>query len=272
MDDRPSATGPRRGFASTSTALAGVLPDPTLPLEVPSKPLPIVAISALNTALTPSVLYSTADACNSGPRRGARPSRLDNARDPLISFTTVLAHQCDDALQPSCSLHGSHRTFVLATARALYSPISISSFAVLDLAQHAARPRGRERRYTSPVWRPGSGVDLAFESIFNEAAAVSQKLGRLFMLQGEGISIAQCKDALDKAAAAPGNGLLETGIFEPHAAAAGALAFTSQPTRFVIVLDIGAGTNSSLRSISTKASNRRRSPSHEARQCSALRA
>jgi hypothetical protein len=114
----------------------------------------------------------------------------------------------------------------------------------LDLAPNM--PRGvanAKRRYTSPVWRPGSGVDLAFEGIFNEAAAISLKLGRLFLLQGEGISIAQCRDALDKAATAPGAGLLETGIFEPHAAAAAALAFTSTPTRIVVVLDIGAGTN-----------------------------
>src|SRR5690606_29180657 len=97
------------------------------------------------------------------------------------------------------------------------------------------------RRYTSPVWRPGSGVDLAFEGVFNEAAAVSLKLGRLLM-EKEGIPIGECKEALDRAAAAPGNGLLETGIFEPHAAAAASLAFTSSPVRFVMVVDIGAGT------------------------------
>jgi molecular chaperone DnaK (HSP70) len=67
------------------------------------------------------------------------------------------------------------------------------------------------------------------------------RLGRL-LLSPEGISIAQCKDALDRAAASPGNGLLETGVFEPHAAAAASLAFTSAPTRFVLVFDMGAGT------------------------------
>ena len=98
-----------------------------------------------------------------------------------------------------------------------------------------------KRRYTSPVWKMGAGPDRVFEAIFNEAAAVSQKLGRLF-LSSEGISIAQCKDALDKAVQMPGNGRLETGVFEPHAAAAASLAFSTAPTNFVLVFDIGAGT------------------------------
>jgi hypothetical protein len=128
-----------------------------------------------------------------------------------------------------------------------------------------------KRRYTSPVWRPGSGVDLAFESIFNEAAAVSQRLSRQFLLQGEGISIAQCKEALDRAAVMPGNGLLETGIFEPHAAAAAALAFTSSPTRMVVVLDIGAGTNDiAAFDFDESVEPPSLSEIKEARQCSAL--
>jgi molecular chaperone DnaK (HSP70) len=142
----------------------------------------------------------------------------------------------------------------------------------LDLAPNM--PRGvinSRRRYTSPVWRPGSGIDTAFEAIFNEAAAVSDRLGRQFLLQGEGISIAQCKEALDRAAQAPGNGMLETGIFEPHAAAAAALAFTSQPTRFVMVLDIGAGTNDMAAfDFDESVEPPSLSEIKEARQCSAL--
>lgn len=78
-------------------------------------------------------------------------------------------------------------------------------------------------------------------AIFNEAAAVSRKLGALFHAV-EGISIAQCKDALDKAAANPGDARLDSGVFEPHAAAATALAFSREPARFVVVFDMGAGT------------------------------
>src|SRR5690606_6573766 len=117
----------------------------------------------------------------------------------------------------------------------------------------------------------GGGIDQSFEAIFNEAAAVPAILSRQFLLQGEGISIAQCKQALERAANAPGNGMLETGIFEPHAAAAAALAFTSQPTRFVIVLDIGAGTNDMAAfDFDESVEPPSLSEIKEARQCSAL--
>jgi molecular chaperone DnaK (HSP70) len=170
---------------------------------------------------------------------------VDESRDPLLSFKTVFgATNVQDALftklRPSIDPTG---TFRLRDALVLYlAYLDQLIREALDLAPNM--PYGvanARRRYTSPVWRPGSGIDLAFEGVFNEAAAVSLKLGRL-LLASEGISIAQCKDALEKAAAAPGNGLLETGIFEPHAAAAASLAFTSSPVRFVMVLDIGAGT------------------------------
>jgi molecular chaperone DnaK (HSP70) len=109
-----------------------------------------------------------------------------------------------------------------------------------------------------------------FERIFNEATAVSQRLGRLFLLP-DGISIAQCKDALDKAAAAPADARMETGVFEPHAAAAASLAFTTSPTRFVLVFDMGAGTTDIAAFDFDESVN---PPSlteiEEARQCSAL--
>jgi hypothetical protein len=97
------------------------------------------------------------------------------------------------------------------------------------------------RRFTSPVWRQGSAVENAMRRVFNEAAAVSAKLGRLF-LAPEGISIAQCKNALDLAVTSPLDARLETGVFEPHAAAAAALAYSVSPVRFVLVFDMGAGT------------------------------
>jgi molecular chaperone DnaK (HSP70) len=233
----------------TALSKASICLDPTLPLEVGVKPLPIGAISgAEHPLLTPSVLYVDEGRIYFGPQALEHAHRgVETARDPLLSFKTVLgATNVQEVLQaklrPSMDPTGTlkHRDALVLYIAYLDQLIREA----LDLAPNM--PRGvanSKRRYTSPVWRPGSGVDLAFEAIFNEAAAVSQKLGRQFLLQGEGISIAQCKDALDRAAQAPGNGMLETGIFEPHAAAAAALAFTSSPTRMVVVLDIGAGTN-----------------------------
>jgi molecular chaperone DnaK (HSP70) len=261
----------------TALSKASICLDPMLPLEVGVKPLPIGAISgAEHPLLTPSVLYVDGGRLYFGPAALQHAHRgVDTARDPLISFKTVLgATNVQEALQtklrPSMD---PTATFKQRDALVMYlAYLDQLIREALDLAPNM--PRGvadAKRRYTSPVWRPGSGLDLTFEGLFNEAAAVSQKLGRLFLLQGEGISIAQCKDALDRAAAQPGNGLLETGIFEPHAAAAAALAFTSQPARFVIVLDIGAGTND-IASFDFDESVEPPSLTEikEARQCSAL--
>ncbi|MBX3430433.1 MAG: Hsp70 family protein [Hyphomonadaceae bacterium] len=261
----------------TALSKAAICLDPMLPLEVGVKPLPIGAISgAEHPLLTPSVLYVDDGRVYFGPHALQHAHRgVDTARDPLISFKTVLgATNVQDALQtklrPSMDPTG---TFKHRDALVLYiAYLDQLIREALDLAPNM--PSGvinAKRRYTSPVWRPGSGIDQSFEAIFNEAATVSQMLGRQFLLQGEGISIAQCKQALDRAAAAPGNGNLETGIFEPHAAAAAALAFTSQPTRFVIVLDIGAGTNDiAAFDFDESVEPPSLSEVKEARQCSAL--
>lgn len=231
----------------TALSKASICLDPLMPLEVGVKPLPIGAISrAEHPLLTPSVLYVDQGRLYFGPSALEHARRgIDNARDPLLSFKTILgATDVNAALQqklrPSMDPTG---TFKARDALVLYlAYLDQLIREAIDLAPNIPNMvANARRRYTSPVWRPGSGVDKTFEAIFNEAAAVSQRLGALFLEQ-EGISIAQCKDALDKAAAQPGNGMLETGIFEPHAAAATALAFTNQPTRYVLVFDMGAGT------------------------------
>ena len=260
----------------TALSKASICLDPLLPLEVGVKPLPIGAISrAEHPLLTPSVLYVDQGRLYFGPsaldhaRRG-----IDLARDPLLSFKTVLGATDPNAalaqkLRPSMDPTG---TFKARDALVLYLAFLDQLIReAIDLAPNIPNAvANARRRYTSPVWRPGSGVDKTFEAIFNEAAAVSQRLGNLF-LQTEGISIAQCKDALDKAAAAPGNGLLETGIFEPHAAAATALAFTSAPTRYVMVFDMGAGTvDIAAFEFDERTDPPALSEVKEARQCSAL--
>jgi molecular chaperone DnaK len=218
-----------------------------LPLEVGVKPLPIGAISgAEHPLLTPSVLYVDGGRLFFGPTAFEHARRgVEDQRDPLLSFKTVLgakdlAGALASKLRPSVDPTG---TFTQRDALALYlAYLDQLIREAIDLAPNIPPSAvNAPRRYTSPVWRPGSGVEHEFERIFNESAAISQKLGTL-LLGPAGISIAQCKDALDKAAAQPGNAMLETGVFEPHAAAAAALAFTNAPTRFVMVFDMGAGT------------------------------
>ena len=250
MDEGESARYERARICidfGTALSKASICLDPMLPLEVGVKPLPIGAIArGEHPLLTPSVIYVDGGRLFFGPaaldhaRRG-----VESQRDPLLSFKTVLgATNVDQALaqklRPSMDPTG---TFTNRDALVLYlAYLDQLIREAIELAPNIPNAVvNAKRRYTSPVWKPGSGTDKTFEAIFNEAAAVSQKLGKLFHAQ-EGISIAQCKDALDKARLQPGNGLLETGIFEPHAAAATALAFTSQPTRIVLVFDMGAGT------------------------------
>jgi molecular chaperone DnaK (HSP70) len=231
----------------TALSKASICLDPMLPLEVGVKPLPIGAISgAEHPLLTPSVLYVDNGRLFFGPTAFEHARRgVEDARDPLLSFKTVLgARNIEEALasklRPSVDPTG---TFSQRDALALYlAYLDQLIREAIDLAPNI--PSGAiyaRRRYTSPVWRPGSGVERIFEQIFNESAAISQKLGNL-LLGPAGISIAQCRDALDKAAQQPGDGMLETGVFEPHAAAACALAFSNQPTSFVMVFDMGAGT------------------------------
>lgn len=260
----------------TALSKASICLDPLMPLEVGVKPLPIGAIArAEHPLLTPSVLYVDQGRLYFGPAALEHARRgVENARDPLLSFKTILGATDVNAalaqkLRPSMDPTG---TFKARDALVLYlAYLDQLIREAIDLAPNIPNlVANARRRYTSPVWRPGSGVDKTFEAIFNEAAAVSQRLSKL-LISPEGVSIAQCKDALDRAAAQPGNGLMETGIFEPHAAAATALAFTNAPTRYVLVFDMGAGT---VDMAAFEFDDRTEPPAlseiKEARQCSAL--
>lgn len=279
MDDGDIARYPRARICidfGTALSKASVCLDPTLPLEVGVKPLPIGAIArAEHPLLTPSVLYVDNGRLYFGPSALEHARRgVDSARDPLLSFKTVLgATNVDEALaqllRPSMDPTG---TFKQRDALVLYlAYLDRLIREAIDLAPNipGAIVNAR-RRYTSPVWRPGSGADKTFERIFNEAAAVAERLGDL-LISSEGVSIAQSRDALDRAAANPGHGRLETGIFEPHAAAATALAFTNEPTRFVLVFDMGAGTvDMAAFEFDERSDPPALSEIKEARQCSAL--
>ena len=260
----------------TALSKASICLDPLMPLEVGVKPLPIGAIArAEHPLLTPSVLYVDQGRLYFGPAALEHARRgVENARDPLLSFKTILGATDVNAalaqkLRPSMDPTG---TFKARDALVLYlAYLDQLIREAIDLAPNIPNlVANARRRYTSPVWRPGSGADKTFEAIFNEAAAVSQRLSKL-LISPEGVSIAQCKDALDRAAAQPGNGLMETGIFEPHAAAATALAFTNAPTRYVLVFDMGAGT---VDMAAFEFDDRTEPPAlseiKEARQCSAL--
>jgi molecular chaperone HscA len=231
----------------TALSKASVCLDPTLPLEVGVKPLPIGAIArAEHPLLTPSVLFVDGGQMFFGQNALERARRsIEGNVDPLLSFKTVLGASNVGAalaskLKPSMDPTG---TFLQRDALVLYlAYLDQLIRETIDLAPNIPNQVIRApRRYTSPVWKPGSGVDRTFEGVFNEAASVSERIGQQFFAY-DGIPIEVCKEALRYGASRPGNGLLETGIFEPHAAAATALAFSNEPARFVLVFDMGAGT------------------------------
>lgn len=276
IGDRVASTARMCIDFGTALSKVSICLDPDLPLQVGVKQLAIGAVTgAAHPLLTPSVMFVRGGRLYFGPTAfGHAHESIEDERDPLLSFKTVLgAHDTARALAehlpPSIDPTGTLRE---RDALVLY-------LAYLDQVIQEAIRRSEglppsmataPRRFTSPVWRKDSNVERAMRDIFNEAAAVSTKLGPLF-LSSEGISIAQCKDALDKAAATPGDARLESGVFEPHAAAATALAFTNSPARFVIVFDMGAGTTD----IAAFDFDERSDPPSlteikEARQCSAL--
>jgi molecular chaperone DnaK len=231
----------------TAISKACLCLDPSMPLDAGVRPIPIGAVAGAEHALfSPSILFVDGGRLFFGPAALHRAQGgIAGGRDPLLSFKTVLgARNVEEALaeriRPSVDPTG---TFRQRDALVLYLAY-LDQLITEALARMPALPIGvgrARRRYTSPVWRPGGGQDRVFEAIFNEAASVSAKLNRL-MLANEGLSIAQCRDALDKARLQPGNGRLETGVFEPHAAAAASLAYTNEPSRIVMVIDMGAGT------------------------------
>src|SRR5262249_45596645 len=149
-----------------------------LPAEVGVKPLPIGAIAgAEHPLLTPSVLYVDEGRLYFGPVALERARRgVDTARDPLLSFKTILGATdvtaaLDLKLRPSMDPTGTFRQRDALVIYLAYLDQLIRE--ALDLAPNMPHGvAGVRRRYTSPVWRPGSGVDLVFEAIFNEAAAV----------------------------------------------------------------------------------------------------
>ncbi|MBL8531135.1 MAG: Hsp70 family protein [Hyphomonadaceae bacterium] len=250
-DSEIGRVGPRARICidfGTALSKASLCLDPTLPLEIGVRPIPLGLVTeADHPLLTPSVMFVDGGRLFFGPPafEYARRNVAGN-RDPLLSFKTVLgakdvAKALATQLPPSYDPTG---TFRQRDALVLYLAYldQVLSEALRRMPDLPSDVSGVRRRYTSPVWTAGGSVDRVFEQIFNEAAAVSARLSRL-LLSPEGISIAQCRDALEKAAAQPGDGKLDSGVFEPHAAAAAALAYTNSPTRFVCVFDMGAGTN-----------------------------
>jgi molecular chaperone DnaK len=210
-------------------------------------PLAIGAASGADDALlAPSVMFVDGGRILIGPIALARAQAAagDN-RDPILSFKTILAAR---DLDPALELRV--RPSVAPTGTLRHRDALVLYLAYLDQLIHAAVTADEKipnaitsaaRRYTSPIWRTRGEADRTMARLFDEAAIVSARLGPM-LVSKDGVSIAQAKDALDKGEQTLGMGQLESGVFEAHAAAAAYGAFARAPKRFVLVVDMGAGT------------------------------
>ncbi|MCC6789909.1 MAG: Hsp70 family protein [Hyphomonadaceae bacterium] len=204
------------------------------------------AAGADHPLLTPSVMFVDQGRILFGPRALERARAcVAVERDPILSFKLILA-----ARDIEQALNLKVRPSVDPTGTLRYRDALVLYLAYLDQLILAAIHRdetlpqdllGAPRRYTSPIWRTRAEGDRAMARLFDEAAIVSARLGSM-LLASDGASIAQCKDALDKAQQALGIGQLEAGVFEAHAAAAAYGAFSRNARDFMLVIDMGAGT------------------------------
>lgn len=229
-------------FSKASVYLGG-----DRPAREAVRALAIGAISgADDTLLTPSVMFVDRGRIMFGPPALACARRdISSDRDPILSFKVILAaRDLDPALQlkvkPSVDPTGTlrHRDALVLYLAHLDQLIGAAIRSDDDLPDALI---SAPRRYTSPIWRTRGEADRTMARLFDEAAFISARLGDM-LIHPEGASIAQCKDALDKAEQTLGIGQLEAGVFEAHAAAAAYGAFAKTPRQFMLVLDMGAGT------------------------------
>ena len=196
--------------------------------------------------LTPSVMFVDDGRILFGPTALERARGcVGEDRDPILSFKLILAAR---DIEQALSL--KVRPSIDPTGTLRYRDALVLYLAYLDqlilaaIRNDDALPptlSSAPRRYTSPIWRTREEGDRTMARLFDEGAIVSARLGAM-LLGREGASIAQCKDALEKAEQALGIGQLEAGVFEAHAAAAAYGAFARAAQNLMLVIDMGAGT------------------------------
>lgn len=212
-----------------------------------TKPLQLGAASGADNAwLTPSVMFVDEGRIRIGPP-ALRAAALAAARgrDPILSFKTIFAARDLEgalALKVKRSIDPSG-TLTYRDAVVLYLA-HLDQLTRAALARESGLPQdalAAARRYTTPIWRRREEADRSIGRLFDEAAAVSERLGPA-LVSHEGVSIAQAGDGLERARETLGIGQLETGVFEAHAAAAAYAACKENPARCFLLVDMGAGT------------------------------
>lgn len=97
------------------------------------------------------------------------------------------------------------------------------------------------RRITSPFWRARDDVAGSIGGLVEEGATVSSHMGSA-ILAHHGLPLSCVEDALQRGRSAPARGQFGGLVFEAHSAALAYVTFACSRGRFVLVIDMGAGT------------------------------
>lgn len=215
--------------------------------EASVAPLPIgAAAGAEDALLAPSALYVDDDRIFFGVAALAHVKKTAAARRlPILSFKMFLSARDLDQLllmklsrqfDPSGALRcGDALVLYLAYLDQLVRGAIAADATVPPAAADAPR------RITSPLWRKGHDAQPMIRQVVAQAAAVSNELGAQ-LLEPQGVAMDVAMTALGRAAAAPAFASFERVVFEAQSAAAAYTAFAASRERFVLVVDMGAGT------------------------------
>jgi molecular chaperone HscA len=208
-------------------------------------PLPIgEASGAEHALLTPSAMFVDDSRILFGPSAIERArATLKARRDPILSFklilsapdiATSLSYKLNPALDPTGTLtyHDALTLYMAYIDQLIRRAIECEPLLSPDAL---AAPR----RITSPLWRIGDAAIPTIGALFSQAMAISEQIGPQLLA---GFDLQAARTALARTTDAPRSPLFEGLVLEAHAAAAAYASFVRTPARFVLVVDMGAGT------------------------------
>lgn len=240
-----------------------------------ASPLPLGAIvGAEHALLAPSAMYVEGGQVFFGPAalEHARDA-VDFKRDPILSFKMLLSapeieHTLALRLNPAVD---PTRQLNYRDALVLYLAYldQIVRAAIASEPRFPAHASEAPRRLTSPPWR-SRDAHAILERIFDQASIVSMRLGADLIAPG-GIAVPKAREALNYATTAVSDSKFEGVVLEAHAAAVAYASLAPSPSRYVMIVDMGAGTTDiAAFEFEPGAAEATLAEVSEARQCSVL--
>lgn len=210
-------------------------------------PLPIgAAAGADHPLLAPSAMYVDDGRILFGPSALKRAQTgLEARRNPLVSFKLILSAR---EIEPTLALKLSRSIDPTSTLRHRDALVLYLAYldqlirAAIAAESHPAPLADAPRRLTSPHWQSFSEAWRIVGKLVDEAAIVSSALGAR-LLDADGVTLQSATEALERAEGSRERGHFEGVVFESHSAASAYANFArSNPSPFILVIDMGAGT------------------------------